>query len=591
VAHRSKRPKRPVHRQATRAAGRNRAHPNTDRIEDQELIQDLRRLLRSKDPFAIGQFVSSLIGQLAGTDRRVPPIPMALPAFVETFIDVRIAETTAALHAFAAMTDDELLARRIRSELATRSHPMPDDVTGLSELRVTNGRLMLDPLGDGVDLLLAFTCPGAGDATAVTYIDANLGGIVKDAFIVPEPIDDVEARLTELSDQQALPADFIGVSPAEARAILDHGIAAYDEDDRGAPPSDTWPHLRAFLAALARTLPIGGSIPDEVRLGPADLTFDELDALEEAEIELAHDFLASPEAGHLTGHDALDHEIAHVLATFARAIGSGDPLRWSPPTVEIALNQTLPAMLSGEPDEYARVPTVLRAFIRYAHAEREVSPTLTLETLEVVDRFEGAFLDKRDSPEVVAARAELAAAFEEIAARSERSWVEQRLLDELGSPEAISSLDTQPLPDETLDLTSVPDDIHERVCRVAGLVDQVAERFFDVEIRTACRRLLSMVAANDPAIFRRRSKDETAAAAIVWIIGQANDDLGAHRGGVSVGDMMDSLGLKGTPSQRAEPMLTAIGLNPHRMYGEIIVGTPRLLTSRTRATLLRLRDS
>jgi hypothetical protein len=38
-------------------------------------------------------------------------------------------------------------------------------------------------------------------------------------------------------------------------------------------------------------------------------------------------------------------------------------------------------------------------------------------------------------------------------------------------------------------------------------------------------------------------------------------------------------------------MLTAIGLNPHRMYGEIIVGTPRLLTSRTRATLLRLRDS
>lgn len=33
---------------------------------------------------------------------------------------------------------------------------------------------------------------------------------------------------------------------------------------------------------------------------------------------------------------------------------------------------------------------------------------------------------------------------------------------------------------------------------MAGLVDQVAERFFDVEIRTACRRLLSMVAANDP---------------------------------------------------------------------------------------------
>ena len=183
----------------------------------------------------------------------------------------------------------------------------------------------------------------------------------------------------------------------------------------------------------------------------------ELDALEEAQIELAHDVLASPEAGHLTGHDDLDHEIATSWRRWHEPSAAATRFAGVPPTVEIALDQTLPVMLSGEPDEYARVPTVLRAFIRYAPAEREVSPTLTLETLEVVDRFEGAFLDKRDSPEVVAARAELAAAFEEIAARSERSWVEQRLLDELGSPEAISSLDTQPLPDETLELTTVPE--------------------------------------------------------------------------------------------------------------------------------------
>lgn len=158
----------------------------------------------------------------------------------------------------------------------------------------------------------------------------------------------------------------------------------------------------------------------------------ELDALEEAQIELAHDVLASPEAGHLTGHDDLDHEIATSWRRWHEPSAAATRFAGVPPTVEIALDQTLPVMLSGEPDEYARVPTVLRAFIRYAPAEREVSPTLTLETLEVVDRFEGAFLDKRDSPEVVAARAELAAAFEEIAARSERSWVEQRLLDALG---------------------------------------------------------------------------------------------------------------------------------------------------------------
>lgn len=537
-----------------------------------------------------------MVGQISSTEHRDPTGSHAaiLAAVVDSFIDVRIAETTAVLHAFAALLEDELTVRRIRRELAERTHPMPDDVTGLSELGVVDGRLMLDPLGDGVDLLLALKGPGVPQATFLAYIDANLGGIVKDAFVIPDSIDQVEDNLRDIAARDNIPAEFIGVSPAEARALLDHGIRAYDEDDRGVPPGDTWPHLRALLAMVARTLPAGGSIPDEVEFDPEDpfeLDADELDAREDEEIELAHDFLASPQAAHLTGHDDLDHQIAHVLSQFGSAIGSGDPLRWSPPTVEIALDQTLPVMLSGDPDEYARVPTVLRAFIRYAHAERGITPHLTLETLEVVDTFEERFLAKLNAPEVVAARAQLAAAFAEIAARAGRSWMEQELLDAVGTPEAIADLTDEPLPDETLDLTFVPEDIHDRVCRVAALVDNVADAFFDVEFRTACRRLLAMVAANDPAIFRRRSKDETAAAAIVWIIGQANDVLGGHRGRVTVGEVMEFLGVApGTPSQRAEPMLRAIGMNPHQMFGGVVVGTPLLLTGEMRAKLLRYRD-
>ncbi|MGI8872761.1 MAG: hypothetical protein ACR2KP_00255, partial [Egibacteraceae bacterium] len=41
----------------------------------------------------------------------------------------------------------------------------------------------------------------------------------------------------------------------------------------------------------------------------------------------------------------------------------------------------------------------------------------------------------------------------------------------VGGADALDALDTEPLPDEPLDLGEVPEDIHERVIEVAGVAD------------------------------------------------------------------------------------------------------------------------
>lgn len=43
-------------------------------------------------------------------------------------------------------------------------------------------------------------------------------------------------------------------------------------------------------------------------------------------------------------------------------------------------------------------------------------------------------------------------------------------------------------------------------------------------------------------------------------------------------------------SQRAEPLLRANGVNPHRLYGSMALETPVLLTAAKRRDIITLRD-
>jgi hypothetical protein len=157
------------------------------------------------------------------------------------------------------------------------------------------------------------------------------------------------------------------------------------------------------------------------------------------------------------------------------------------------------------------------------------------------------------------------------------------------------SLDTlamDALPDEPLDRTGIPDDILTRVAEISELVDGCCDDLFDEEFRTASRRLLARVAVADSDIFRRKSSAATTAAAICWIIAKANDSFDLYgvsgSGGPRVKDLMAHFGLTGSVSQRAEPMIRAIGADWR--FGRTTVGDPRLLVSSIRLRIGETRD-
>ena len=111
----------------------------------------------------------------------------------------------------------------------------------------------------------------------------------------------------------------------------------------------------------------------------------------------------------------------------------------------------------------------------------------------------------------------------------------------VGGEDALDKLDAVPLPDEPFAWAPIPADIHARVTEVLRLVDRCCDELLDVEYRTACRRYLGRAAAADPEIFRRRSRAETAAAAICWGIGKAND---LFNGVMLVKDLMAHFGIE-----------------------------------------------
>lgn len=168
-------------------------------------------------------------------------------------------------------------------------------------------------------------------------------------------------------------------------------------------------------------------------------------------------------------------------------------------------------------------------------------------------------------------------------------WFLRSLEREVGGRPVLMALDTEPLPDEAFLWAGIPEDIREAVGTVLGECDRVADELFDTdgrhEARTAMRRLLSRVAGGDPAIFRRRASLAKGAATVAWLILRANEYRHIY-----VKDMTAAFGVSGSLSQRAEPMLRAIGVDPYHRYGAGQLGSPDFLTSTTRASIIRRRD-
>lgn len=556
-----------------------------------ELLLEVRRLLKSQSPLPVIAWVSGLI---AATDpRRAHPIDRkaheAVPALanlVSAFIEIETPETAALLAVAEVLIDDEDLLEEIRRARSVGPYTAPEFLSRLGETTAHRTVETVHALGDGENIVVGARLPDGQELTALVYIDHNLGTVAKDGFLIDQPIAAMVGTFMGASivDAHTSAND---IPPADARARLTEAIS------NGAlmfPPfeSETWPQARAAVQWMARLLPEGGA------------GYVRPEWTEKQKSDLARRFFASPAGRPLDDRERRD--LLESILWYGTDYGPGDPMRWSAPAAEILLLDWIPRKIVADRDYLALAPALLSAFVRFCDAERGIPSDLTAETLNAIETFAPEYHAIVASPRLQGPAALLAAmgvidpdegwltgGDEDFDDWSHPQFMLDGLAQQVGGKAALDALDTRPLPDEEFDWKGIPDDIHPRVEEVLDLCDRGSLDLFDLEFRTACRRMLARVACGDPEVFRRKGRSDTAAASLVWIVGKANDLLGSF-GGMPVKDAARYFGLSSTMSQRAPTLLAAAGVTGRGYDGAPRLGSPDFLTSVKRGDLIERRD-
>ena len=159
----------------------------------------------------------------------------------------------------------------------------------------------------------------------------------------------------------------------------------------------------------------------------------------------------------------------------------------------------------------------------------------------------------------------------------------------VGGDIGLQHLDSAALPDEAFVWSVVPRDIRGRVGEALQRCDRCCERLLGTESRTATRRLLARVAELAPDIFRRGRPPVEVAAALCWIIGEANNLFAT--GGLTVDELRRHFDLHpATPASGGRELLASIGVSPHQREG-LDLGMPDLLVSTRRREIVERRDA
>src|SRR5262249_10791237 len=274
--------------------------------EEPDLLRDVAAAAAEDDPMALLGLVSSL---LAALDRRGrspsepdPEVP-SREELVRSFLDVELPETSLLLAVIAELSGDAVLRRRVHREVIARGHLLPAWLADLHRAEPADRTVeVVHVLGDGDNIVVGVRLPGGPEFTAVVYIDHNMGTVVKDAFVVAEPVSELIDRMLAIAADPDTEAR--DIDPADARARITAPVE----------PA-TWPACRPLVEWAAALLPPGGAGYHRPHWEP------------DAVAALARRFLASPSAA---GLDDRDHRsLLDSLLWFGTDYGPGDPLRWS----------------------------------------------------------------------------------------------------------------------------------------------------------------------------------------------------------------------------------------------------------------------
>ena len=309
------------------------------------------------------------------------------PGFTAALEQLGTARALATLRALSAVGAG-IHGRRARAaadRLAARGVTEAPWSGELGRARPTAAALMHEvAFDDGVSVLVEFVDADADPHTLGIYIDHNMGGLVKDAFIAG-PLSEVRSELERQAAKVVGPA-IRELDLAEARARVD--AALYMLDHTYDPPvSEDVRALRALIDARMGLLPDGFELADDF----TEITPEERD-------ELLADFLASPEGQRWRG-DEDGKDVVSTAVDFGADYNHGGPLRWSPVVVEIFMTSWLARKVAREPAFFNRVPDVLRDWVAYTGRRRGVPSKPLREAVAAVKHYRKEMLDAATDPE------------------------------------------------------------------------------------------------------------------------------------------------------------------------------------------------
>ncbi len=350
------------------------------------IVRDAEDACRQPDPLSLMLMASAYCESLA--DRPLDALRDDLEDHVdfeelaESFVMSGFPPMTALARAMAILHTDREVAQRVLDAVpAVVGRPLW--AVSMHKIEITNTLVQSDPLNDGINVVVSFRWPSGGTASAVVYIDHNLGSIAKDAFVVPLSFDQM-MEIYEESEGEHLTQD--PISFADARAHIEGAIETFE---RSWPPieTDTWPTSRPFVEWLIGHLPEGGA-----RIEHPEVSEAERDAVIDA-------FIADRGAS-IEGVSADDVRLlVSPLIDYACDDGPGDPLRWSATAVEMVLADWYARKVFGLDDELMRrLPDVLEQLVRHAHALRSIPAELTDDTVASIVEWTPEYLDALDEP-------------------------------------------------------------------------------------------------------------------------------------------------------------------------------------------------
>lgn len=346
--------------------------PPTDEIARTMLRGGCKDLKDVADPLLAEDWASQALSLLYK-----PPLPFDVAHRFESAVlsgVIGAAERQAdgpalsVLRALAAVADDDATAaaRAAGDRLRAAGIEEPVWAVGVGAPEFVDAFRASDPYDDQWTYYLRFRYPGREAHLLSVLYDQNLGGIIKDAFLVNGDID-----LRDRCRTSGLTV--CEVDPGSMASTIREAIRTgdmYIDNDWTAEFRDT----RALLRARMRVLP-EVDIPERIPLG------------EDARNELLEEFLASPLA-------PAGDETASIVGYCLDArcdYGDGDPLRWSPSVVQMFMLDHLPRKVSLDAAEIRALPVVLKAWVEFCLRKRGLDDEQIAATTSTIDELVGRF--------------------------------------------------------------------------------------------------------------------------------------------------------------------------------------------------------